>query len=65
MTYDVGKIQVLAWDRHYNVVGLNRLYDTKLPPLDNWRSNSNAYIASYGNIVLIRFHLKDHMQSQK
>jgi len=32
------KIQVLSWDRHKNVVGLNRLMRSQPSPLDNWIS---------------------------
>jgi hypothetical protein len=30
------EIQVLAWDRHKNVAGLNRLMGSQPSPLDNW-----------------------------
>ena len=32
MTYMVLKIQVLDWDRHKNVVGLNQLMGSLIPP---------------------------------
>jgi hypothetical protein len=38
------EIQVLAWDRHKNVVELNQLMGSQPSPLDNWFSNSNTYI---------------------
>jgi hypothetical protein len=38
------EIQVLAWDRHKDVAGLNRLMGSQPSPLDNWISNSNIYI---------------------
>jgi hypothetical protein len=42
-TYAVG-IPGPGWDRHKHVAGLNRLMGSKPSPLDNWISNSNAYI---------------------
>ena len=36
------EIQVLAWDRHKNVAGLNRLIIIP-PTLDNWISYGNTY----------------------
>jgi len=38
------EIQVLAWDRHKDVAGLNRLMGSHPSPHDNWISNSNTYI---------------------
>jgi hypothetical protein len=38
------KLQVLAWDNHKNVVGLNRLMGSQISPLDNLISNGNTYI---------------------
>jgi hypothetical protein len=38
------EIQVMTWDRHKNVTGLNLLIGSKLSPIDNWRSNGNTYI---------------------
>jgi hypothetical protein len=38
------EIQVLACDRHKNVVGLNRLMGFNPTPLENWISNGNTYI---------------------
>jgi hypothetical protein len=38
------EIQVLAWERHKNIVALIRLIGTYPSPLDNWISNSNTYI---------------------
>jgi len=35
--------QVLAWERHKNVVALNRLMESQPFPLDNWISNGNTY----------------------
>ena len=37
------EIRVLAWDRHKNVVGLNRLMAFQPSPLDNLISNGNSY----------------------
>ena len=38
------EIQVLAWDRHKNVAGLNRLKGSQpSSPVDNWITN-NTYI---------------------
>ena len=34
----------LAWDRHKNITGLNRLMRSQSSLLDNWISNSNTYI---------------------
>jgi hypothetical protein len=39
------EIHVLAWDRHKNVAGLNRLMGSQPSPLDNWISNGNTYIS--------------------
>jgi hypothetical protein len=33
------KTQVLAWDRHTNMAGLNRLKGSQPSPPDNWISN--------------------------
>jgi hypothetical protein len=38
------EIQVLVWDRHKYVVGLNQLMGSQPPHLDNWISNGNADI---------------------
>ena len=38
------EIHVLAWDRHSNVVELNRLMGSQPSLLDNWISNDNTYI---------------------
>jgi hypothetical protein len=38
------EIQVLAWDRHKNVTGLNWLMGIPTSLLDNWISNDNTYI---------------------
>jgi hypothetical protein len=38
MTYAIGN-PGLAWNRHNNVVGLNRLMGSQLAPLDNWIFN--------------------------
>jgi hypothetical protein len=38
------EIQVLVWDRHTNVVGLNWLMGSQPSPLDNLVSHSNAYV---------------------
>ena len=37
-------IQVLAWDRHTYVAGLNRLIGSQPSPLDNWKFNGNTDI---------------------
>ena len=36
------EIQVLAWDRHTNVAGLNRVMRSKLYSTDDWISNDNT-----------------------
>jgi hypothetical protein len=36
-------MQLLAWDRHKNVVGINQLMGFQSYPLDNLISNSNRY----------------------
>jgi hypothetical protein len=38
------EIQVLAWDRHKNVAGLNWLIESQPFPLDSWIFNGNTYI---------------------
>ena len=38
------EIQILPWDRHNNVMELNRLMGSQPSPLDNWISNVNTYI---------------------
>jgi hypothetical protein len=38
------KIQVLPWDKHKNMTGLNRLMGFKLFPFDKWIFNDNTYI---------------------
>ena len=59
------EIQVLAWDRHKNVVGLNRLMGSKPFPLDNCSSSDNAYIiyahntsSTHIRVVLIALSIK-------
>ena len=42
--YMMLEIQVLAWDGHINVAGLNRLMGSQPSPLDNWISNGNTFI---------------------
>ena len=37
------EIQVLAWDRHNNVVGLILLMSSQLSPFDNWISKGKTY----------------------
>jgi hypothetical protein len=39
------EIQVLARDRHKNVVVLNQLMGSQPSPLDNWIPNDNIYIS--------------------
>jgi hypothetical protein len=41
------EINVLVWNRHKNVAGLNRLIRSQPSPLDNWVSNGNTYINKY------------------
>jgi hypothetical protein len=38
------EIQVLTWDRHRNVMGLNRLMGSQPAPLYNWIFNGNTFI---------------------
>ena len=38
------EMQVLAWDRHKNMAGLNWLMGSQPSPLNNWISNSNTWI---------------------
>jgi hypothetical protein len=38
------EINVLAWERHKNMVELNRLIGYKPSPLDIWISNGSTYI---------------------
>ena len=38
------EIQVLAWDKHNNVAGLNQLMGSLPSPHDNWISNRKIYI---------------------
>jgi hypothetical protein len=38
------EIQILARDKHKNVVRLNELMGSQPSPLDNWISNGNTYI---------------------
>jgi len=46
------EIQVLVWDGHKNVAGLNRLLGSQPSPLDNWISNGKTYINKYsGNLL--------------
>ena len=35
-------IQVLPWDMHKNVVGLNRLMESEPAPLNNWITHGYA-----------------------
>jgi hypothetical protein len=37
-------LEVLAWDRHKKVAGLNWLMGSHISPLDNWISNGNTNI---------------------
>ena len=36
-THEILEIQILAWDRHTNVAGVNRLMGSNPSPLDNWK----------------------------
>ena len=36
--------QVLAWDGHKNMAGLNQLMESQPSPSDNWIFNDNTYI---------------------
>ena len=38
------EIEILAWEIHKNVMGLNRLMGSQQSVLDNWISNDNTYI---------------------
>jgi hypothetical protein len=38
------EIQILAWDRHENVVGLNRLMGSLPSSLYNWIFNNDTHI---------------------
>jgi hypothetical protein len=49
------EIQVLAWDRHNNVVDFNRLIDSNIPPFANWISNDNTYITKRQQICTVLF----------
>jgi len=48
-------MQLLAWDRHKNVVGINQLMGFQSYPLDNLISNSNTDINNK-NPAQIHFH---------
>jgi hypothetical protein len=55
------EIQVLFWDRHKNVAGLNRLMGSQSSPfVDNWISNGNEYAkrleAQWAEPVSLTFH---------
>ena len=41
------EIQVHAWDRHTNVVGVKPVNEFPTSTLDNWISNGNTYIYIY------------------
>jgi len=41
------EIQVLAWDRHKHVAGLNRLMGLQCSPFDNWISSGHTYISKW------------------
>ena len=41
------EIQVQAWDRHTNVVGVKPVNEFPTSTLDNWISNGNTYIYIY------------------
>jgi hypothetical protein len=38
------EIQILTWDRHKDVVGLNQLMGSQPSPFDNWISNGKIFI---------------------
>ena len=42
--HDIWQWEVLAWNRHKNVAGLNCLMNSNPPHLDNWISNGNSDI---------------------
>ena len=52
------EIQILAWDRHKNVVGLNRLMGSLPSRLGNWISNGNTCLNKRWKHAQIRFHSK-------
>jgi hypothetical protein len=56
------EIQVLAWGRHKNVVGLNWLMGSQPSPLDNWILNGNTYINKPAELPSTQ---KDYILSQK
>jgi len=59
------EIQVLAWDRHKHVVGLNGLIGSKLSPLDNWILHDNTHKQTIRNLQRFTSTQKDHTISQK
>jgi len=58
-------LQVLAWDRHKDVAGLNQLMGSQ--PLDNWISKGSICTYTNDKKNLHRFtpNQKDHILSQK
>ena len=58
------KLQVLAWDNHKNVAGLNRLMGSQLSPLDNLISNDNTYINKRKSAQIGSYSKKDHRLSE-
>ena len=44
------EIQVLAWDRHKNVTGLNRLMGSQPSPLDKWISKRQCIYKQHAPI---------------
>ena len=53
------EIQVLAWDRHTDVAGFNRLIDSNIPPFDNWISNNNTDIKKNDKNCTVLFYNYD------
>jgi hypothetical protein len=51
------EIQVLALDRHTDVVGLNRLIGSQPAALENWIFNGNTYINKIGSSTAIHIHV--------
>jgi hypothetical protein len=48
------EFQVLAWDRHKNMAGLNRLMGSQLPPLDYWSCNEKK-MYFHGSLTIYIF----------
>jgi hypothetical protein len=50
------EFQILSWDRHKNVAGLNWLKESQPSPLDNW--TTNGYTNDKKKPTQICFHSK-------